>query len=53
MACVEPIREIDKINLIKQILKKNGRRNYLLFVMGINCGLRISDILKLKIFIKK
>ena len=49
MACVEPIREIDKINLIKQILKKNGRRNYLLFVMGINCGLRISDILKLKI----
>ena len=49
MVCVEPIRDISKINFIKHILKAHGSRDYLLFIMGINCGLRISDILKLKI----
>lgn len=48
MTTVEPIRNIEDIKKIKEILSKN-QRNYLLFMMGINCGLRISDILNLDI----
>ncbi|UIJ67035.1 site-specific integrase [Bacillus cereus] len=32
-----------------EYLKEKNARNYILFVMGINTGLRISDILKLKV----
>ncbi len=49
MVCVEPIRDKEKIEIVKRILKEHGSRNYLLFLMGINSGLRISDILKLKV----
>ncbi|OTZ89685.1 site-specific integrase [Bacillus thuringiensis serovar darmstadiensis] len=34
---------------MKEYLKEKNARNYILFVMGINTGLRISDILKLKV----
>ncbi len=49
MVCVEPIRDKKKIEVVKRILKERGSRDYLLFLMGINSGLRISDILKLKV----
>ena len=49
MYYVEPIREKKKIEQIKSVLKKKGKRNLLLFIFGINCGLRISDILNLKV----
>lgn len=49
MKFVEPIRDKRKIELVKVILKKNDFRDYMLFLMGINSGLRISDILKLKV----
>lgn len=49
MEFVEPIRGKRKIELVKVILKKNDFRDYMLFLMGINSGLRISDILKLKV----
>ena len=49
MTSVEPIRDKEKIELVKRILKGNGTRNFLLFLLGINVGLRISDILKLKV----
>ena len=47
MELVEPIRDIDTIQKIKDILAQNGTRDLLLFVMGINSGLRISDLLPL------
>lgn len=50
MEFVEPIRNKEQIDLVKKILKEHGTRDYLLFLMGINSGLRISDILKLKIY---
>src|SRR5690554_3555776 len=46
---VEPIRDKNKIKDIKNILKKKNDRNYMLFVLGINTGLRIGDLLKLKV----
>lgn len=49
MELVQPIRDKIKIQQIKDTLKKNGFRDFLLFVAGINTGLRISDLLKLQV----
>lgn len=49
MEYVEPIREREKIETVKRILKCIGMRDFLLFLMGINSGLRISDIIKLRV----
>ncbi len=46
---VDPIREEKHIKQIKRKLKQNNSRDYLLFVMGINNGLRISDLLKITV----
>ncbi|MFZ2783834.1 MAG: tyrosine-type recombinase/integrase, partial [Sediminibacterium sp.] len=43
---VGAIRDKKQIEKIKSILKNNPR-DYLLFVMGINTGLRISDLINL------
>lgn len=45
---VEPIRDIKSINRIKRSLKDNPR-DLLLFTLGINNGLRIGDLLKLRV----
>lgn len=49
MNVVEPIRDIKIIKNIRTVLKGQSVRNELLFILGINVGLRISDILKLKL----
>lgn len=49
MNYVQPIREQSKIEEMKRELRKTGTRDYLLFYMGINTGLRVSDIIKLKV----
>lgn len=49
MKRVEPIRDKKKIEEMKNQLLKMNYRNYMLFIIGINTGLRISDILKLKV----
>ncbi|MBG9586906.1 tyrosine-type recombinase/integrase [Cytobacillus firmus] len=48
MNFVQPIRDTDKIEAMKRYLLGKSKRNYMLFVIGINTGLRISDILQLK-----
>ena len=48
MKTVEPIRDLRTIKSMRTMLKGESLRNELLFVFGINVGLRISDILKLK-----
>ena len=45
---VDPIRDEKNIKAIRKILSDNPR-NHLLFVMGINNGLRTGDLLKLKV----
>jgi integrase len=46
---VEPIRSIQTINTMKKLMLADGQYMYhLLFVCGINTGLRISDLLSLK-----
>ena len=49
MKVVEPIRDYSKIQAIKANLKRRSPRDYLLFVLGITSGLRISDLLNLKV----
>ena len=49
MKKVEPIRDVEKIKKMKDILMKQDYRDYLLFGVGINTGFRISDILQLKV----
>lgn len=49
MEFVQPIRDLKKIETIKKLLKQQSLRDYCLFVIGINSGLRISDLLKLTI----
>jgi integrase len=50
MNYVEPIRDRKKIAQIKNLLQGQGHyRDLLLFVVGINSALRISDLLQLKI----
>jgi len=47
---VEPIRDAKKIVAIKSILKAGKYpRDYLLFALGINLALRVSDLLALKV----
>lgn len=48
MEFVEPIRDKKKIEAMKKILYAQSMRNYVLFVLGINSGIRISDLRKLK-----
>ncbi|MBU8880386.1 tyrosine-type recombinase/integrase [Bacillus sp. FJAT-29790] len=49
MECVDPIKDIEKINAIKSNLLKQSKRDLLLFVLGINTGIRVHDLLSLKI----
>ena len=50
MNFVEPIRDRKRIAQIKNLLRGQSRiRDLLLFVVGINTALRISDVLRLRI----
>ncbi|OUN01122.1 MAG: integrase [Paenibacillaceae bacterium ZCTH02-B3] len=46
---VEPIRDLSKIREVKNYLRQRSYRDYFLFTFGINSGLRISDILPLRV----
>lgn len=49
MEVVEPIRKKTDLESMKRALRKRSLRDHALFVLGINSGLRISDLLKLRV----
>lgn len=49
MEYVEALRDIKQINSMKRYLKKHSERDYVLFVFGINTGLKITEILDIKV----
>ena len=49
MNYVDPIRDAKKVEDISIHLRKGCERNYIMFTLGIYSGLRISDILKLRV----
>lgn len=48
MNSVEPIRDIEIVYDIQDYLEEKNMRDYIMFLLGVNTGLRISDILKLR-----
>lgn len=53
MKFVQPIRDLEQIQQIKEYLKEENERNYILFVMGINTGLYLLHLISLSCFINR
>ncbi|MEH7747376.1 tyrosine-type recombinase/integrase [Neobacillus drentensis] len=49
METVDALRDVAQINEMKNYLKEHSYRDYLLFVVGINTGLKISELLLIKV----
>lgn len=49
MEYVEAFKDITQINSIKKFLKKHSERDFVLFVFGINTGLKITEMLDIKV----
>lgn len=49
MKVVQPIRDKETLAQIRSYLKNKNDRDYILFLMGIYTGLRIADILSLRV----
>jgi integrase len=49
MQIVQPIKDYAKIEQIQGILKKHSLRDWILFTIGINSGIHLSDILLLRV----
>lgn len=49
MKVVQPIRDKELIKDVAEYLKNKNERDYVLFAMGIYTGLRISDLLNIRI----
>ena len=49
MTTVEPIRKLAHLQKLEDYLLQKSMRDLLLFTIGINCGLRISDIVSLNV----
>ncbi|WP_239617284.1 tyrosine-type recombinase/integrase [Cohnella mopanensis] len=49
MKFVYPIKDPRKVESIKDFLFMRNERDFVMFVLGINTGLRISDILPLRV----
>jgi site-specific recombinase XerD len=49
MEYVEALRDVKDIQAIKRYLKKHSERDYLLFVFGINTGLKITEMLPITV----
>lgn len=49
MNFVQPIRDLEKITEVREYLASKNKRDELLFCFGIYTGLRISDILTVKV----
>ena len=45
----EPIKNKKDIKAVEQYLKKHSERDYVLWVLGVNSGLRVSDIVGLNV----
>ena len=45
MEVVEALKDISQIEAMKKYLKEHSQRDYLLFVIGINTGLKLQNYL--------
>jgi len=49
MNTVQPIRNQKQLRTLKNNLKARNEKYYIMFLVGINIGLRVSDVLNLKV----
>lgn len=49
MRYVQPIRDMDQVQEFMDYLDDTNKRNFIMFMLGINLGLRISDVLELRV----
>lgn len=49
MNVVQPIRDFEKLEELKRILKAKNERDYVMLMMGLYTALRISDILRIRV----
>lgn len=49
MKFVEPIRDPTMVQAMKKVLRKRGEKYYIMFLLGISLGLRINEILLLRV----
>ncbi|HIX43420.1 MAG TPA: tyrosine-type recombinase/integrase [Candidatus Kurthia intestinigallinarum] len=49
MRYVQPIRDMDQVQEFMEYFEATDKRDFIMFMLGINLGLRISDILQLKV----
>ncbi|MGP4080064.1 tyrosine-type recombinase/integrase [Pseudalkalibacillus sp. R45] len=49
MKTVEAIKDEEKLQTMKRYLKNKSTRDYCLFLLGINTGIRIHDLLHIKV----
>ncbi|MFD7525299.1 tyrosine-type recombinase/integrase [Paenibacillus chitinolyticus] len=49
MQVAQPIRDPEKIIELQDVLKNHSMRDWLLFTIGINSGLHLNDILRLRV----
>lgn len=49
MRYVQPIKDKEQLQEFEDYLKNKNSRDYIMFLLGVNLGLRISDILPLKV----
>lgn len=49
MTTVEPIRDLKNLRKLENYFAQKSKRDLLLFTIGTNCGLRISDIVALNV----
>lgn len=49
MNVVQPIRDYEKLEALKRVLKAKNERDYVLLMMGLYTALRISDILRIRV----
>ncbi len=49
MEFVEALRDVKDINAMKKVLKKHAERDYVLFILGINTGLKLTEMLELQV----
>ena len=45
----EPIKNKKDIQAVEQYLKEHNERDYVIWVLGLNSGLRVSDIVGLNV----
>lgn len=49
MGVIGPIKDLKKLELMKEILRENSTRDYLIFRIGINLGLTVQELLEIKV----